>query len=61
MSLKSDGKFEEKLTFCLENDMRNFANFHQCIRKCQNWNFGKILLSKTINIQASNLQGSHVS
>ena len=29
MTLKSDAKFEEKLTCCLENDMRNLANFHQ--------------------------------
>ena len=29
MTLKSHAKFEEKLTPCLENDMRNLANFHQ--------------------------------
>ena len=29
MTLKSDTKFEEKLTCGLENDMRNIANFHQ--------------------------------
>ena len=29
MTLKSDVKFEEKLTFGLENGMRNKANFHQ--------------------------------
>ena len=31
MALKNDAKFEEKLTCCLENDMRNLANFHQSI------------------------------
>ena len=30
MTLKSDARFEEKLTFDLEND-RNMANFHQNI------------------------------
>ena len=50
MKLKSDAKFEEKLTFCLENDMRNLANFHQSTRKSQNWNFDKILLSKVENV-----------
>ena len=35
MALKSDAKFEGKLTCCLENDMRNLANFHQSTRKCQ--------------------------
>ena len=29
MTLKSHENFEEKLTYGLENDMRNLANFHQ--------------------------------
>ena len=29
MTLKSDAKFEEKLTCGLENNMKNLANFHQ--------------------------------
>ena len=29
MTLESDAKFEEKLTFGLENNMRNLANFDQ--------------------------------
>ena len=29
MTLKRDAKFEEKLTYDLENDMRNMVNFHQ--------------------------------
>ena len=61
MTLKSDAKFEEKLNCCLENDMRNFANFHQSTWKCQNWNFHKIFLSKVENVWASNLQWSCVS
>ena len=61
MTLKSDAKFEKKLTCCLENDMRNLANFHQSTRKCQNWNFDKILLSKVENVWALNLQWSYVS
>ena len=28
MTLKSDAKFEEKLTCGLENDMRNMSDFH---------------------------------
>ena len=61
MTLKSDAKLEEKRTCCLENDMRNLANFHQSTRKCQNWNFDKILLSKVENVWALNLQWSYVS
>ena len=29
MAVKSDAKFEENLTFGLENDIRNLASFHQ--------------------------------
>ena len=29
MTLQSDAKFEEKLTFGSESNMRNLANFHQ--------------------------------
>ena len=43
MTLKGDAKFLKKMTCCLENDMRNMANFHQITRKCQNWNFDRIL------------------
>ena len=50
MTLKSDAKFEEKLTCCLENEIRNLTNFHQSTRKCQNWNFDGILLSKVENV-----------
>ena len=36
MTTKCHGKFEEKLTCDLENDMTNLANFHQSIQKSQN-------------------------
>ena len=55
MTLKSDAKFEEKLTCGLENDMSNLANFHQSTRKCQNWDFDVILLSKEENVSAYQL------
>ena len=50
MTLKSDAKFEEKLTCCLENDMKNLANFRQSTRKYQNQNFDEILLFKVENV-----------
>ena len=50
MTMKSDAEFKEKLTGRLENHMRNFANFHQSTRKCQNWNFDRTLLSKVENV-----------
>ena len=36
ITLDCDAKFEEDLTCCLENDKRNWANFHQCTWKSQN-------------------------
>ena len=33
MTLKTDAKFEEKLTCCLENDRKNFEYFHQSTQK----------------------------
>ena len=43
MTLKSGAKFEEKLTYGLENDMRNMANFHQSNWKSQNLHIDGIL------------------
>ena len=37
MTLVYDGKFEEKLTCGLENDMRNLTNFHQRTQNSKNW------------------------
>ena len=48
--MKSDAKFEEKLTRGLEKDMRKLANFHQRTRKCQSWDFDGVLLSKVENV-----------
>ena len=50
MTLKSDAKFEEKLTCGLENDMKNLANFHQSTQKSQNWDFYWVILSKVGNV-----------
>ena len=52
MTLKSDAKFEEKLTCGLENDLRNLADFHQSTWKSPNWDFGGILIYKEENISA---------
>ena len=60
MTLKSQAKFEEKLTCDLENAMKNLANFRQNTWKCQNWDFAGILLSKVENTWAKNLQRSYV-
>ena len=50
MKLKSDRKFEEKLSCGLKNGMRNLVHFHQSIQKCQNWDFDGVTLSKVENV-----------
>ena len=37
MTLKSDAKFEEKLTLCSKNDMRNLVNFHAITQKSESF------------------------
>ena len=49
MTMKSDAKFEEKLTCGWKKDMMNLANFHQC-QKSHDWDFDGILLSKVENL-----------
>ena len=44
MTLKSDAKFEEKLTFYMKNDMRNLVNFNLSSGKSENWHFDALLL-----------------
>ena len=44
MTLKSDPNFEEKLTFCLKNDIRNLMNFNSRSGKSENLYFDGIFL-----------------
>ena len=39
MALRSDGKFEEKLTLGSKNDMRNLMNFNAISGKSENFHF----------------------
>ena len=50
MTLKSDPNFEEKLTFCLKNDMRNLMNFNLSSEKSENLHFDGMFLSKACNV-----------
>ena len=50
MTLKSDPNFEEKLTFCLTNDMNNLVNFNWSSGKSENVHFDGIFLSKVCNV-----------
>ena len=55
MALKTDKKFEKKLTCASKNGMKNLAIFHQSTHKSQNWGYDGILLSKVKNAWAWNL------
>ena len=59
MTLKSDAKFEEKLTCGFENGMRNLQIFNT--PKFQNLDFDGMILSKVEFVQVENLQGTYVS
>ena len=50
MTLKSDPNFEEKLNFCLKNDIRNLMNFNSRSGKSENLYFDGIFLGKVCNI-----------
>ena len=50
ITLKSDPILEEKLTFCLKNDMRNLMNFNLSSEKSENLHFDGIFLSKVCNV-----------
>ena len=43
MSLKSDTKFEEKLTLDSKNDMRNLVNFNASIDRSEKFHFDVLL------------------
>ena len=49
MTLKKDPHFEEKLIFCLKNDMRNFMNFNPSSENSENLHFDGLLLQNVCN------------
>ena len=60
MTVESDANFEEKLTFCLKNGMRNLMNFNLSSGKSENLHFDGIFLSKVCNVSAKIIQTSCV-
>ena len=60
MTLKSDSNFEEKLTFCLKNDINNLVNLNSSSGKSENVHFDKIFLSKVCNVWAKKIEASYV-
>ena len=56
MTLKSDAKFEEKLTLGSKNDMRNLVNFNVSRSKSENMHSDVLLLSITYRVSAKKVQ-----
>ena len=61
MTLKSDAKFEEKLTLGSKNDIWNFVNFNANSSKSENLDFDVLLLLKVYYVWAKIIQRSYVS
>ena len=57
MTLKSDPNFEEKLAFCLKNDMKNLLSFNASSVKSENLHFDGLLLKKACNVWAKKYRG----
>ena len=59
MTLKSDAKFNKKLTFDFKYDVRNFENFHPTTQKSKNFSsmgyFCPKYMKFELKIQRSNL------
>ena len=62
MTLKSNVKFEEKLTCGLENDMEVYGKFSpEHLEVSKNFSFNGLLLSKVYIVGAKKVQRSYLS
>ena len=61
MTLKSDVKFEEKLTLSSKNDMRDLVNFNTSSGKSDNLHFDMLLSARVYYVWAKKVQRSYVS
>ena len=61
MVLKSDAKFEEKLTLGYKNNMKNLVNFNASSGKSENLHFDVLLLSIACKVLPKNVQKNDLS
>ena len=61
MTLKSDAKFEGKLTFGSKNDMTNLVNLNASNGKSENLHFDVQLLSIAYKFSAKKVQKNYLS
>ena len=61
MTLKSDAKFEEKLSLGSKTGMRNLVNFNVSSDKSENLHFNVLLLSTAYKVSAKKVQKNNLS
>ena len=61
MTLKSDAKFEEKLTLSSKTDLRNLVNFNASSDKSENLHFDVLFLSIAYKVSAKKEQKNYLS
>ena len=61
MTLRSDAKFEDKLTLGSKSDMRNLLNFNASSGKSENLHFDMLVLSIAYKVLAKNVQKNYLS
>ena len=58
MTLKTDAKFEEKLTCSFKYDMRNLVNFHPTTQKSENFTLMGYLCPKYVRFEIKKYGGA---
>ena len=61
MTIKSDARFEEKLTLGSKNDIKNLMNFNANSGKSKSLQFDVLLLSKVYYFSTKKVQTNYVS
>ena len=61
MTLKSDAKFEEKLTLDSKNDIRNLVNFNAGSGKSEKLRLDVLLLSIAYKVSAEKVEKNYLS
>ena len=61
MTIKSDARFEEKLTLGSKNYIKNLMNFNANSGKSKSLQFDVLLLSKVYYVLAKKVQTNYVS
>ena len=61
MALKSDAKFEEKLSLNSKNDLRNLVNFNASSGKSENLHFDMLLFSIANKVSTKKVHKNYLS